>query len=153
MDQVPLPLVIGLGDTWDTKGNHRPVCLTQTVAGSGFFCFVKLCFRQRVIQPNIAVIWQVTVRGIADFDKQSYKDVVLLLWKISLWENRRVFLGWTKTHTLQISGYHHTKEYGSKEELLIFQDNLDDQVQKKCQDMCQEVDNTLCWYYHHEYKY
>ena len=29
-----------------------------------------------------------------------------------------------------ISAYHHTKEDGSKEELIILQDNLDDQVQK-----------------------
>ena len=30
----------------------------------------------------------------------------------------------------QISADRHTKDYGSKEELLILQDNLDDQVQK-----------------------
>ena len=29
-----LPLVIGLDDTWDTKGSHRPVCFPQLGAGS-----------------------------------------------------------------------------------------------------------------------
>ena len=53
----------------------------------------------------------------------------------------------------QISADHHTKEDGKKEEFSILQDNLDDQVHKKYQDMCQEGYNTLCWYYHTEYKY
>ena len=44
--------------------------------------------------------------------------------------NRRVFLEWANTHTRQISADHHTKEDWSKEELLILQDNLYDQVQK-----------------------
>ena len=51
----------------------------------------------------------------------------------------------------QISADYHTKEDGSKEELLILQDNLDDQVQKQYQDMCQEGDNAHCWYCHLEY--
>ena len=54
---------------------------------------------------------------------------------------------------LRISADHHTKENGPKEELSILQDNLDYQVQKKYQDICQEVYNTLCWYYHPEYTY
>ena len=51
----------------------------------------------------------------------------------------------------QISADHHTSKDGSNEELLILQDNLDYQVNKKYQDMCQEVDNTLCWNYHTDY--
>ena len=35
VDQVPLPLVIGLDDNWDTKGSHGPVCFSQPGAGSG----------------------------------------------------------------------------------------------------------------------
>ena len=53
----------------------------------------------------------------------------------------------------QISADNHIKEYGPKEELPILQDNLDDQVQKKYQDMCQEGDRTLCLYYPPGYKY
>ena len=53
----------------------------------------------------------------------------------------------------QISADNHIKEYGPKEELPILQDNLDDQVQKKYQDMCREGYNTFCWYYHPEYTY
>ena len=45
----------------------------------------------------------------------------------------------------------HTKEDGYKQELIISQDNLDDQVQKQYQDMCQEGYNTLHCYYHYEY--
>ena len=37
------------------------------------------------------------------------------------------------------------------EELLILQDNLDDQEQKKYQDMCKEVDITLCCHFNPEY--
>ena len=44
---------------------------------------IKLCFRHRGIQPKIAVILQVTGRGIEDLDQQSYKDDVLVFWKIS----------------------------------------------------------------------
>ena len=35
-----------------------------------------------------------------------------------------------KTHTHQISEDHHTKEDGSKDELLILQDNLDGNIHK-----------------------
>ena len=59
---------------------------------------IKLCFRQHGIQPKIAVIFQGTWRGIAYFEKQSYKDDVLLFWKNKAWENRRVFLE-CETHT------------------------------------------------------
>ena len=52
---------------------------------------------------------------------------------------------------LQISADNLTKEDGTKEELSILQDNLDDQVQKKQQYMCQKGYNTLFWYYHPEY--
>ena len=34
VDQVPLPLVIGLDDNWDTKGSHGPVFSSQSGAGS-----------------------------------------------------------------------------------------------------------------------
>ena len=37
--------------------------------------------------------------------------------------------------------------------MSILKDKLDDKVQKKYQDMCQEGYNTLCWYYHPEYTY
>ena len=76
---------------------------------------------------------------------------MLLFLKNMAWENRRVFLGWEKTHMHQISLDHHTKDDGFKEELSVLQDNLDYQVQKKYQDICQEGYNTLCWYYHPEY--
>ena len=46
----------------------------------------------------------------------------------------------------QISADNYTKEDGPKEGMSILQDNLDDQVQKKNQDMCQEGYNTLFWY-------
>ena len=53
----------------------------------------------------------------------------------------------------QTSLDHHTKEDGTKEELYILQDNLDDQVQKKYQYICQEGYNTIRWYCHPEYTY
>ena len=31
---MPPPLVIGLDDTWDTKGSHVPLCFSQPGAGS-----------------------------------------------------------------------------------------------------------------------
>ena len=47
----------------------------------------------------------------------------------------------------QISADHHTKQYGSKEDLLILKYNLDIKVQKQYQYMCQDGTNTLCWYF------
>ena len=152
MDQLTLPIVIGLDDTWDTKGSLGPVCFSQPGAGSEkSVCYIKLCFCQRGIQPNTTVIFWGTGRGIVDFDKQAYEDDVLLFWKNKAWANRRVFLEWENIHTHQISVDHHTEEYGSKEYLVILQDNLYDQVQKQYQDVCQEGDNNLCSYCHHEY--
>ena len=34
MEQVSLPLVIGLNENWNKKGNHGPVCFSQPGAGS-----------------------------------------------------------------------------------------------------------------------
>ena len=51
----------------------------------------------------------------------------------------------------QISADHQTKVDWSKEKLLILQDNMDDQVQKQYQYMCQDGYNTLCWNYHPAY--
>ena len=65
------------------------------------------------------------------------------------WENRRVLLEWENTHMKQICADNHTKEDGSKEELLVLQDKLGDKLQKKYQYMCQKVDNNLFWNYHH----
>ena len=64
--------------------------------------------------------------------------------KNKAWEIRRVLLEWENTYTHQISTDHHTKEYGYKEGLLILKDNLNDQLQKQYQYMCQEGYNTLC---------
>ena len=50
-----------------------------------------------------------------------------------------------------ISADRHTRDFGSKEELFILQDNLDDKLQKKYQYMYQEGDNIFFWYYHPEY--
>ena len=79
MNQVPPPPVIGLYDTWDTKNSHGPVCFYNPGAGSGKnVCSIKLCICKNGITPNIMVIFWGTGRGIVDFDKQSYKDDVLL---------------------------------------------------------------------------
>ena len=77
---MPLPIVIGLNETWDTKGIHEPVCFSQLGAGSEkSVCSIKLCFYQRIKQPNITVIFGGTGGSIVDFYKQAYKDDVLLL--------------------------------------------------------------------------
>ena len=47
----------------------------------------------------------------------------------------------------QISAYHNTKEDVSKEDILIFQYNLDVKVQKQLQDMFQEGYNTIFCYF------
>ena len=63
---------------------------------------------------------------IVDFYKQNYKEYVILFLKLKAWENRRLFLERANIHIHQISADHRTKEDGSKEELIILQDNLDD---------------------------
>ena len=47
-------------------------------------------------------------------------------------------------HTREISAYRHTKENGSKEELLVLKYNLDNRVQEQYQYIFLELDNTLC---------
>ena len=76
-----------------------------------------------------------TGRGVVDFDKNPTKMKCSYYEKIRI--DKTVFLELENTHTYHISSDCHTKEDGSKEELLLLQDNMDDQVQKKYQDMCQ----------------
>ena len=74
MDQVPLPHMIVLDDTWYTKGSHGPVCFPQPGAVSEKSCYsIKLCFHQCGIQPNTLEIFQVTGRVIEDFYKNAAK--------------------------------------------------------------------------------
>ena len=51
----------------------------------------------------------------------------------------------------QISADNHTKEDGSKEDIIVLQYNLDGKVHKQYQYMCKDVANTLCWFYPTEY--
>ena len=51
----------------------------------------------------------------------------------------------------QIRADHHTKEYGSKEELLILQDNLYDQVHKKTKICVRREITPFLRNYHPEY--
>ena len=67
---MPPHLVIGLYDTWDTKGSHGPVCFSHPGSGFDFFP-IKLFFYQRGLQPNTEVIFWGTGRGIVDFYKQA----------------------------------------------------------------------------------
>ena len=69
MDQVTPPLVIDLDNTWDTKVIHGTVRFPQPGASSGGKKSIKLCFCQRGIQPNIEIIFWLTGRSIAYFDK------------------------------------------------------------------------------------
>ena len=76
---MPLPIVICLDDTWDTKCSHGTVCFSQPGAGSEKrFCSVELCICQCGIQPNITVIFGGTGKVIVDFDKQSYENGMIL---------------------------------------------------------------------------
>ena len=46
----------------------------QTGAGSEkSVCYIKICFCQRVIQPNIKLIFWLKGRGIVDFDKKRLR--------------------------------------------------------------------------------
>ena len=96
---MPLPHVIELDDNWDKKGSHGPVCFYQPGAGSEKrFCLIKLFLRQHGTQPNIAVIFRVTGRFIADFYEQAYENDVILFWKNKSWAKRTVFIEWGNTH-------------------------------------------------------
>ena len=108
--------------------------------------FIKLCFHQCGIQPNIAFIFWGVVKEITDSEKSPTKTMCSFS-ENNNWAYRRVFLEWENTHMRQISAYHNTKEDGYKEELRILKYNLDVKVQKQYQDMCQDRYNTLCWYY------
>ena len=67
---MTLPLLIGIDNNRDTKVIHGHVFVSHT--GSGYdnlFGYIKLLFRQHGIQPNIAVIFCVKGKSIADVDK------------------------------------------------------------------------------------
>ena len=62
----------------------------------------------------------------------------MLLFLIKQGLGKQKSLPWVRnTYMHQKSADHHTKDDGPKKELSILQDNLDDQVQKKYQDVCQ----------------
>ena len=120
VDQSPLPIMIGLDDTCDTKSSHVPVCVSQTGAGSEKgCCCIKICFRNLRMQPNIVVIFWLKGKMITAFMKQAYVDDVILLLKDKVRSDRRVFLDWANTHLHQIIEYNHNKKDSSKEQLLL----------------------------------
>ena len=53
----------------------------------------------------------------------------------------------------QIITYHHTKEYGPKENIITLQYKLDGKLHKQYQYMCQYGANNLFWYLPTEYTY
>ena len=55
---------------------------------------------------------------------------MLLFYKNKAWTNRIIFLEWENKPTQNISADNHTKEDGSKDELLILQYNLNYQEHK-----------------------
>ena len=82
---MTLPLLIGIDNNRDTQVIHGHVFVSHT--GSGYdnlFGYIKLLFRQHGIQPNIAVIFMVTHRGIVDFDKNPTKHLCSCSEKIRL---------------------------------------------------------------------
>ena len=72
------PLVIGLDDTWDTKGRYGPVRFFPAMCWLCFFASIKICFYQSGMKPNIEVIFWGTWRGILAFYKKAYEDDGLL---------------------------------------------------------------------------
>ena len=48
--QLPIPRVMSIDDTWDTKLSHGTVCVFQPGAGSEkLICSIKLCFHDHGI--------------------------------------------------------------------------------------------------------
>ena len=75
MEKVPPPLVVGLDDTWDTKGKHGNVRVSQSGAGSDKLflhltllpsawnttkdCVINKPFFKRIVKiaPNQKIDW------------------------------------------------------------------------------------------------
>ena len=153
MDQVPLPLVIGLDDTWYKKASHGPVCFSQQGAGSKFFCSIKLCFYQGGIQKYITVVFGGTGRGIADFGKQFYEYYVLLFWKNKAWANRIVFLDWENKHTHQISADHHKKRMVPRRSYSYYKITWMIRYRNNTKIFVRRYIIPFVWYYYNEYTY
>ena len=81
VDQVPLPLVLGLDHTWTDEG-RGPVCVSQPEASSDKrFCTIQVLFRMRGEQPDIAVIFRGTGQRISQAEKDTYADGVKVYWQ------------------------------------------------------------------------
>ena len=78
MYQVPPPLVIALDETWDKKVIHGHVRVYHPVSDSNkHFFSIKLCFRQRGIQPNIELSFGGQGRGLKILRNNSTKIMCL----------------------------------------------------------------------------
>ena len=73
---------------------------------------------------------------ITDLDKQYQNSDAFVLWENKAWSDRIVCLEWSTTYLNQISEHNHIKCDGSKENVLLLQDNIYGQVQKKYPDIC-----------------
>ena len=81
IEQVPLPLIISLDYTWDSRLNCGPMWVSQTGFGADkYFFSIQMCFHQQVSQTKISVIFRGNVQQIKYLDNQAYADDVLLLW-------------------------------------------------------------------------
>ena len=107
---MPLTLLIGLDDNWYSKVIHGHVCVFHTGDGyDNIFGPIQPFSLQNGIQTKITVIFWVTGKRIAAFDKQYYKYDVLVFWKNEAWTDRRVLLEWATTYIDHINSYHHIK--------------------------------------------
>lgn len=125
-DQVPLPFVIDLDDTYEERGADR-VWIRQNAAGMDKrFCTLQLCFRPGYDQMKPTIIFRGQGQRITQVEKRLWDPRVTVMWQPKAWADREFSNAWAREHLCPTIA---TQNPG--EECIAFCDNLDSQITKE----------------------
>ena len=123
-DQVPLPFVVSLNDTYEEQG-AKEVWIRQNQAGMDKrFCTLELCFHPGQNQPRPGIVFRGKGKRISAVEKALWDPRVYVMFQEKAWVDRAINDLYTKEVICPFMHHEHPLE----EEKVIFCDNLEAQT-------------------------
>ena len=122
-DQVPLPFVVSLSDTYEEKGK-KEIWIRQNQAGlDKRFCTLELCFRPGPDQPKPGAVFRGKGTRISAVEKAAWDERVHVMFQEKAWVDRKT----NDKYCTEILCPYMAEKHPPEEDKLLFCDNLDAQ--------------------------